>query len=97
VANFLAPMPEETAFVEIKLALSDALRAQRQKAKLSQAQAAKRLGFGQARVAKMGAGDPSVTLAADPIAARARRDQEDRRPHHRGRESGQPGFFTNPS
>ena len=62
VADFLALSPEEAAFVEIKLALSDTLRAERQKAKLSQAQAAKRLGSSQSRVAKMEAGDPSVTI-----------------------------------
>jgi predicted XRE-type DNA-binding protein len=62
VADFLALTPEEAAFVEIKLALSDALRAQRQKAKLSQAQVAKQLGSSQSRVAKMETGDPSVTL-----------------------------------
>lgn len=62
VADFLALTPEEAAFVEIKLALSDALRAQRQKAQLSQAKVAKQLGSSQSRVAKMEAGDPSVTL-----------------------------------
>jgi predicted XRE-type DNA-binding protein len=61
-ADFLALTPEEAAFVEIKLALSDALRAHRQKAKLSQAQAAQRLGSSQSRVAKMEAGNPSVSL-----------------------------------
>ena len=61
-ADFLALSPEEAAFVEIKLALSDALRAQRQKAKLSQAQVAQRLGSSQSRVAKMEAGNPSVSL-----------------------------------
>ena len=62
VADFLALTPEEAAFVEIKLALSDALRTQRQKANLSQAQVAKQLGSSQSRVAKMETGDPSVTL-----------------------------------
>jgi DNA-binding XRE family transcriptional regulator len=62
VADFLALSPEEAAFVEIKLALSGALRAQRQKAKLSQTQAAQRLGSSQSRVAKMEAGNPSVSL-----------------------------------
>jgi predicted transcriptional regulator len=61
-ADFLALTPEEVAFVEIKLALSDALRAQRQRTQLSQTQVAKRLGSSQSRVAKMEAGDPSVTL-----------------------------------
>ena len=62
VADFLALTPEEAAFVEIKLALSDALRAKRRKANLSQAQVAQKLKSSQSRVAKMEAGDPSVTL-----------------------------------
>ena len=61
-ADFLALTPEEAAFVEIKLALSDALRARRQQAQLSQAQVAKQLASSQSRVAKMEAGEPSVTL-----------------------------------
>ena len=61
-ADFLALTPEEAAFVEIKLALSDALRARRQQAQLSQARVAKQIGSSQSRVAKMEAGDPSVTL-----------------------------------
>ena len=61
-AEFLGLTPEEAAFVEIKLALSDALRAQRQTAKLSQTQAARKLGSSQSRVGKMEAGDPSVSL-----------------------------------
>jgi predicted XRE-type DNA-binding protein len=62
VADFLALTPEVAAFVEIQLALSDALRAQRQKAQLSQAQVASKLASSQSRVGKMEAGDPSVTL-----------------------------------
>ena len=62
VADFLALTPEEAAFVEIKLALSDALRTRRHQAQLSQAQVAKQLASSQSRVAKMEAGDPSVTL-----------------------------------
>jgi predicted XRE-type DNA-binding protein len=62
VADFLALTPEEAAFVEIKLALSDALRDQRRKAHLSQAQVAQKLRSSQSRVAKMEAADPSVTI-----------------------------------
>ncbi len=61
-AEFLGLTPEEAVFVEIKLALRDALRTQRQTAKLSQTQAARKLGSSQSRVAKMEAGDPSVSL-----------------------------------
>lgn len=57
-AEFLGLTPEEAVFVEIKLAL----RTQRQTAKLSQTQAARKLGSSQSRVAKMEAGDPSVSL-----------------------------------
>jgi predicted XRE-type DNA-binding protein len=62
VADFLALTPEEAAFVEIKFALSDALRAVRQGGELSQAQVAMQFGSSQSRVAKLEAGDPSVTL-----------------------------------
>jgi predicted XRE-type DNA-binding protein len=61
-AEFLALTPEEAAFVEIKLALSDALRARREQAQLSQAQVAKQLGSSQSRVAKMEAADPAVSI-----------------------------------
>lgn len=61
-ADFLTLTPEEVAFVEIKLALSDALRTWRQQTQLSQTQVAKRLGSSQSRVAKMEAGDQSVSL-----------------------------------
>ena len=61
-AEFLGLTPAEAAFVEIKFALSEALRGQRQTAQLSQTQAARKLGSSQSRVAKMEAGDPSVSL-----------------------------------
>jgi predicted XRE-type DNA-binding protein len=61
-AGFLALTPEEAAFVEIKLSLSNALRGERLKAYLSQAQAARKLKSSQSRVAKMEAADPSVTV-----------------------------------
>ncbi len=60
--HFLALTPEEAAFVEIKVALGDALRARRQQAQRSQAAVAKQLGSSQSRIAKMEAGDPSVTV-----------------------------------
>jgi len=61
-AEFLDLTPEEEAFVDIKLALSTALREHRLRHKLSQTQAARKLGSSQSRVAKMEAGDPSVTV-----------------------------------
>jgi DNA-binding transcriptional regulator YiaG len=62
VAEFLALTPEESALVEMKLALSAALKQQRQAQQLSQTALAKRLQSSQSRVAKMEAGDPSVSI-----------------------------------
>ena len=53
---------EEAAFVEVKLALADSLRRRRSKRGMTQAQLAKRLESSQSRVAKMEAGDRSVSL-----------------------------------
>jgi hypothetical protein len=60
--EFLDLSPEEAAFVELKLALSDALRARRASSRLTQAQLAKRLQSSQSRVAKMEGGDASVSV-----------------------------------
>jgi predicted transcriptional regulator len=60
--DFLELTAEETALVEMKLRLSDALRARREKLKLSQGAVAKQLRSSQSRVAKMEAGEASVSL-----------------------------------
>jgi hypothetical protein len=60
--DFLGLNDEETAFVELKLRLSEELRDLRGKRGLSQVELAKRLGSSQSRVAKMEASDPSVSL-----------------------------------
>jgi DNA-binding XRE family transcriptional regulator len=60
--EFLDLSPEETAFVELKLALADNLKQQRLKRGMTQTQLAKRLESSQSRVAKMEAGDRSVSL-----------------------------------
>jgi DNA-binding transcriptional regulator YiaG len=60
--EFLELTPEEAALVQLKLRLSDALKARREKLKLSQGAVATRLGSSQSRVAKMEAGDASVSL-----------------------------------
>lgn len=60
-ADFLGPSEEEAALVEMKLALSRALRARRAASHISQVTLAKRLGSSQSRVAKMEAGDGSVS------------------------------------
>lgn len=60
--DFLALTEEEAAYVEMKVVLGEAFRAARTTQKLSQAEVAQRIGSSQSRVAKMEAGDPSVSL-----------------------------------
>jgi hypothetical protein len=60
--SFLGLSPEESAYVEIKLALGRFLKERRLKAHLSQVALAKRLRSSQSRVAKMESGDPSVSM-----------------------------------
>jgi len=60
--DFLGLSDEEATLVEIKLALAESLRRRRSKRGLSQTDLARLLGSSQSRVAKMEAGDPSVTL-----------------------------------
>jgi len=61
-ADFLNLSPEEARFIELKLALSASLKAERLKQGVTQTELAKLLGSSQSRVAKMEAGDPSVTV-----------------------------------
>ncbi|CAN5268839.1 hypothetical protein BH09GEM1_BH09GEM1_26300 [soil metagenome] len=61
-ATFLKLTPEEAALVEMRLALSRSLRERRLAAGLTQTAFAKQLGSSQSRVAKLEAGDPSVSL-----------------------------------
>jgi DNA-binding XRE family transcriptional regulator len=60
--DFLGLSDEEAAFVELKLALAGNLRQRRLKRGMTQTQLAKRLESSQSRVAKMEAGDRSVSL-----------------------------------
>ncbi len=61
-SEFLGLSSEEAAYVEMKLALSRTLLAKRRKKGLTQHQLARLLRSSQSRVAKMEAGDPSVSL-----------------------------------
>ena len=61
-AAFLKMTPEEAALVEMRLALSRSLRERRLEARLTQTALARQLGSSQSRVAKLEAGDPSVSL-----------------------------------
>jgi ribosome-binding protein aMBF1 (putative translation factor) len=60
--DFLKLTEEEAAFVELKLRLSESLRQRRQRKNLSQTALAKKIKSSQSRVAKMEAGDPSVSI-----------------------------------
>ena len=62
VEEFLGLAPEESAYVEMKLALSGKLREQRARRKLTQAQLARLIRSSQSRVAKMEAGDSTVSI-----------------------------------
>jgi DNA-binding XRE family transcriptional regulator len=62
VSELLGLTPEESALIEMRLALSRALQNQRLNEKLTQAALAKLLGSSQSRIAKMEAADPSVSL-----------------------------------
>jgi len=62
VAEFLQLSPEESAYIEMKLALSKNLQERRKNKSLTQEQLARLLKSSQSRVAKMEAGDPSVSL-----------------------------------
>ena len=59
---FLGLSTEESEYIELKLALSEALAKRRKSSKLTQSQLAKMLKSSQSRVAKMEKGDPSVSL-----------------------------------
>jgi DNA-binding XRE family transcriptional regulator len=60
--DFLKLTPDEAALVEMRLALSRNLRERRIEAGLTQTALAKKLGSSQSRVAKLEAGDASVSL-----------------------------------
>ena len=61
-AEFLHLTEEESRFLELKLALASALRKLRERNGLTQTELAARIGSSQSRVAKMEAGDRSVSV-----------------------------------
>jgi DNA-binding XRE family transcriptional regulator len=61
-SDFLGLSSSEAEFVEIKLALARKLRQLREKHHWTQAELAKRVGSSQSRVAKMEAGDATVSV-----------------------------------
>ncbi|HEY1234433.1 MAG TPA: helix-turn-helix domain-containing protein [Candidatus Binatia bacterium] len=60
--QFLGLSDEESAYIELKIKLAAGLRQRRQQKGLSQLDLAAKLQSSQSRVAKMEAGDPSVSL-----------------------------------
>ena len=60
--EFVGLSPEEAAYVELKLALSRNLQTTRKEKNLTQEQLARLLKSSQSRIAKMEAGDPTVSL-----------------------------------
>ena len=60
--KFLGLSKEESEYIELKLALSQALVKRRKQRNLTQVQLAKRLKSSQSRIVKMEKGDPSVSL-----------------------------------
>jgi DNA-binding XRE family transcriptional regulator len=62
VAEFLDLSAEETAYIEMKISLCEKLKERRRRKKLTQAQLAKAIESSQSRVAKMEAGDPTVSI-----------------------------------
>jgi len=61
-ADFVSLSPEESAYVELKVRLAHSLRTRRRRRQLTQHELARLVKSSQSRVAKMEAGDPSVTL-----------------------------------
>ena len=60
--DFLGLSDEEMAFIEMKLALGRELKERRQRKRLNQVELARRINSSQSRVAKMEAGDPTVSM-----------------------------------
>ena len=62
VDQFLGLTPEEAAYIELKLALAEHVKVRREKKNLTQVELARLLKSSQSRVAKIEAGDSSVSL-----------------------------------
>lgn len=62
VNEFLGLTDEEAVLIELKLDLARAIKAERTHRKMTQEELGEKLGSSQSRVAKMEAGDPSVSI-----------------------------------
>jgi Predicted transcriptional regulator with C-terminal CBS domains len=61
-ADFLKLTAEEEAYIDLKLSLSESLKNRRQDKNMSQTELARLIQSSQSRIAKMEAGDPSVSM-----------------------------------
>ena len=61
-SDFLGLSTEEAEYIQVKLALSQEVRAFRQRQGWTQDEVARLVGSSQSRVAKMEVGDPSVSI-----------------------------------
>jgi ribosome-binding protein aMBF1 (putative translation factor) len=62
IKEFLGLSADEEAYIELRLKLADGLKSRRNSRGVTQTQLAHALRSSQSRVAKMEAGDPTVTL-----------------------------------
>lgn len=60
--DFLGLSPEEEAYIDLRLKLAEGLKSRRQSRGVTQSELAQSLRSSQSRVAKMEAGDPTVSL-----------------------------------
>ncbi|MGD9331536.1 MAG: helix-turn-helix domain-containing protein [Desulfobacterales bacterium] len=60
--DFLGLSAEESAYIDLKMALSQALAQRRKRRRLTQVELARKLNSSQSRVAKMEKGDPTVSV-----------------------------------
>ncbi len=60
--DFLGPSAEEVAYIELRLKLAEGLKSRRRSRGVTQNELAQSLRSSQSRVAKMEAGDPTVSL-----------------------------------
>jgi DNA-binding XRE family transcriptional regulator len=61
-ADFLELTPEEEAYIDIRLDISNLVKAQRAKRDWTQEQLARAIGSSQSRIAKLEGGDPGISL-----------------------------------
>ena len=61
-ADFLELTPEEEAYIDIRLDISNMVKSQRAKRGWTQEQLARSIGSSQSRIAKLEGGDPGISL-----------------------------------